>query len=224
MRKVTRTECPKSLQDNAATWTKELLDEISKQNNNYAKVDKTFINRYNKSDVKEALSKMYTNHCCYCESLLGIQTYGRIEHLKPKSNKNFYHLTFDWNNLHWCCEVCNTSYKKTNWNYKKPILDPSKDEISDYLRLNLTTGEYIAINNNPRAETTKLHTGLNREQLVKARQKLILDIVKRYKSYEDSSKAEEFLKDIISLKEDFDYPSLKDTVVAYLHTYRSRRK
>lgn len=109
MRKVTRTECPKSLQDNAATWTKELLDEISKQNN-------------------------------------------------------------------------------------------------------------------PRAETTKLHTGLNREQLVKARQKLILDIVKRYKSYEDSSKAEEFLKDIISLKEDFDYPSLKDTVVAYLHTYRSRRK
>ena len=25
---------------------------------------------------------------------------------------------------------------------------PSKDEISDYLELNLTTGEYIAINNN----------------------------------------------------------------------------
>lgn len=138
MRKVTRTECPKSLQDNAATWTKELLDEISKQEN--------------------------------------------------------------------------------------PILDPSKDEISDYLELNLTTGEYIAINNNPRAETTKLHTGLNREQLVKARQKLILDIVKRYKSYEDSSKAEEFLKDIIILKEDYNFPSLKDAVVDYILTYNNRRK
>lgn len=175
MRKVTRTECPKSLQ-------------------------------------------------CYCESLLGIQTYGRIEHLRPKSNKDFYHLTFDWNNLHWCCEVCNTSYKKNNWNYENPILDPSKDEISDYLELNLSTGEYIAINNNPRAETTKLHTGLNREQLVKARKNLILHIVNAYKKYEDSPKAEEFFKYIMSLKEGIDYPSLIDAVVDYLHTYRKKSK
>ena len=31
--------------------------------------------------------------------------------------------------MHWCCEVCNTSYKKAKWNFEHPLLDPSSDDI-----------------------------------------------------------------------------------------------
>ena len=185
MRKVTRPECPESLKAHADKWTKELLQEISKVNNDYSKVPDNFKNKYKQNDVKEALRNMYTNHCCYCESRTGISSYGHIEHLKPKGLKEFHHLSFDWHNLHWCCEICNTSYKKTNWDFENPILDPSKDEIKDYLKLNLNTGKYEAIENNPRASTTILHTGLNRDELVEARKQLIIKLCKDYNIYKN---------------------------------------
>ena len=84
MRKVTRGPQPDSLKKHAIQWTKDLLAEI-KRTGDYAKVDSSYKTKYNQEDVKDALKKMYKNRCCYCESLLGIQTYGRIEHLRPKS-------------------------------------------------------------------------------------------------------------------------------------------
>lgn len=132
MRKVKRLPEPGSLKDNAGQWTKELMDEIK---GSYAKVDDSFKNRYRQKDVKDALEKMYQRHCCYCESVIGASSYGRIEHLKPKSLPAFYQYAFQWENLHWCCEICNTSYKKTNWDFKYPILDPSKDDIAKFLTI-----------------------------------------------------------------------------------------
>lgn len=70
----------------------------------YAKVDERFKNRYRQKDVKDTLEKMYGKHCCYCESVIGTSSYGRIEHLKPKSLPQFYKDTFEWDNLHWCCK------------------------------------------------------------------------------------------------------------------------
>ena len=108
-----KTDClpqPESLKKYSAQWTKELLDEINRQGS-YDNVDKHIINKYRQNDVKETLDKMYHGHCCYCESIIGTSTYGRIEHLKPKSIPQFYQYTFEWENLHWCCEICNTSYK-----------------------------------------------------------------------------------------------------------------
>lgn len=168
MRKVKRLPQPKSLKDNAAQWTKELMDEIDKQGS-YAKVDDSFKNRFRQDDVKDTLERMYRRHCCYCESVIGTSTYGRIEHLKPKSRPQFYQYAFEWDNLHWCCEICNTSYKKMQWNFQYPILDPAKDNIDEFLELNLTTGMYEGIGDNKRAQTTIEHTGMNRERLVKAR-------------------------------------------------------
>lgn len=111
MRKVKRPEIPRSLVVNAAQWTEDLMNEIDKMGS-YSKVDSEFKEKYRQNDVKDALEKMYTCHCCYCESIIGLSTYGRIEHLKPKSLTEFHKYSFDWNNLHWCCEICNTSYKK----------------------------------------------------------------------------------------------------------------
>lgn len=215
MRFVKRTEKPLSLSLYAEQWTKELLAQIDNKGS-YSKVDAEYKERYRQEDVKKALERMYTGHCCYCESIIGISTYGRIEHLKPKSLVQFHMYSFDWDNLHWCCEVCNTSYKKQKWNFEYPILDPSSDQIKDYLRINLQTGEYEEIDDNPRARTTIEHTGLNREKLVKARRQVVVRIVKDYKAHKQCGNAQIFLAELRELMEDMNFPSLYDDLITYL--------
>lgn len=215
MRYVKRAHIPKSLAKYGEQWTKELLDEIGKKGD-YSKVDTVFKNKYQQEDVKRALETMYTSHCCYCESIIGINTYGRIEHLRPKSLPQFYKDTFQWNNLHWCCEICNTSYKRAKWDFEYPILDPSSDNIAAHLRLNLQTGEYEEIDGDLRARTTINHTGLNREPLVKARRKIILRVLKGYKVYRQCGKGKDYLSELKDLKEDISFPSIYDTLITYL--------
>lgn len=212
MRKTKRLTQPESLKNNAAQWTKELLDEINIQGS-YSKVDDEYKNKYRQNDVKTILEKMYHNHCCYCESVIGISTYGRIEHLRPKSLPQFYKNTFDWDNLHWCCEICNTSYKKNKWDFDNPILDPSKDDIEKYLKINLNTGEYEEIEGNKRAITTIQHTGLNRSALSRARRRISIRFIKDYKMYKSVGKENEFCQDWKILKEDVDFPGLYDELL-----------
>lgn len=215
MRFVKRTEKPTSLSLHADQWTQDLLTQIAEKGS-YSKVDKEYKDRYRQKDIKEALEKMYTNHCCYCESVIGISTYGRIEHLRPKSLEQFYKYTFDWNNLHWCCEICNTSYKKTKWNFEYPILDPSSDNIKAHMRMNLQTGEYEEVDGNLRAKTTIEDTGLNREKLVKVRRKIIVRIMKDFKAHKQCGHAQSFLSELKELMEDISFPSLYDELITYL--------
>lgn len=212
MRKVKRLPQPKSLKSHSAQWTKELVDEINKQGS-YAKVDDSFKNKYRQEDIKETLERMYKRHCCYCESIIGTSSYGRIEHLKPKSLPQFYQYTFEWDNLHWCCEICNTSYKKSRWDFTYPILDPSKDEIDKFLKLNFATGMYEPIGNNKRAHTTINHTGINRDTLVKARRRIIIRFLKDYKAHKSHGDEKEFCDEWALLKEDMDYPSLYEQLI-----------
>lgn len=215
MRKVKRLPKPDSLRNNSEMWTKELLAEIDRVGS-YTKVDDSFKNKYRQKDVQSALEKMYRKHCCYCESIVGTSTYGRIEHLKPKSLPDFYKYTFDWENMHWCCEICNTSYKKAKWNFQHPILDPSKEQIDIFLKLNLVTGEYEAIEGDKRAETTIKHTGMNRETLTKARRRIIIHFMKDYQVYCKCGAKKEFCEQWEMLKEDFDYPSLYDALLNFV--------
>lgn len=215
MRTVKRTDKPKSLALHGEQWTRELLNEIEEKGD-YSKVGAKFKDKYRQKDVKEALEKMYANHCCYCESIIGVSTYGRIEHLKPKSLPQFYKDTFEWDNLHWCCEICNTSYKKAKWDFEYPILDPSSDQIDGHLKLNLQTGIYEEIGEDLRAKTTIEHTGMNRETLVKARRKMIQRILKNYKVYRQCGKGADYLEGLKELKEDISFPSVCDALITYL--------
>lgn len=203
---------PESLRIHSEEWTRELLEEIKKQGS-YAKVQDRYKNKYRQDDIKESLEKMYKKHCCYCESVVGISSYGRIEHLKPKSMPQFYQYTFQWDNLHWCCEICNSSYKRARWDFAFPILDPSRDDIDKFLKLNLTTGKYEAINHSGRARTTIEHTGINRENLVIARRRIMIRFLKDYKAHQNYGDAAEFCKDLDTLKEDLDYPSLYEKLI-----------
>lgn len=215
MRFVKRTEKPLSLSTHAEQWTRELLAQIEEKGS-YSKVDAEYKDRYRQEDVKESLEKMYTCHCCYCESVIGISTYGRIEHLRPKSLVQFHKYTFDWNNLHWCCEICNTSYKKARWDFEHPILDPTADNIKAYLRMNLQTGEYEEIDGNLRAKTTIRDTGLNREKLVKARRRIVVRVTKDFKAHRQCGDAQAFLSELRELMEDMSFPSLYDELITYL--------
>lgn len=212
MRNVMRTTIPDSLAKNAAKWTNELLAEISKHGE-FAKVPEIYKNKYRQDDVKEALNKMYKNHCCYCESVVGKEyaTYGRIEHLKPKSV--FPAQCFEWNNLHWSCEVCNTTYKQDNWDPVNPILDPCVDDISAHLYLDTTTGEYVEKNASPRGITTIRDTGMNREGLVEARRSKIIELATNYRQYKMNGTEKEFIRCYQELKEMLDYPGVYEAFI-----------
>ena len=187
MKSVNRTTKPDILQQHAADWTKELLDQIA-LTGKYSKVDEKYKTRYRDKQIQAALKKMYDNRCCYCEGLLELDGYGRVEHFRPKSI--FPHLCYDWNNLHWCCEICN-NLKSDQWDDNNPVLDPTQDQIDDFLKLDLMTGMYESIDNNPRAEATIKFTALNRPQLTKARIDIIHEWIQWYKKFRNK---DEFIR------------------------------
>lgn len=211
MHSVKRGGIPNSLLLNSEEWTKELLEQV-KLYPSFSKIPDKYVNKYKQEDVKTALKDMYEGLCCYCESPIGIQTYERIEHLKPKSL--FNSECFNWENLHFACEVCNTSYKKDNWDPINPILDPTKDNISLHLAIDLNTGEIVSINNSARALTTIEHTGLNREDLVERRNSIILKMKKLLAQSVKNDGLEEFKSVVKALSEDMGYKLLLDTFVS----------
>jgi len=73
-------------------------------------------------------------------------------------------------------------------------LDPSEDDIDQFLKLNLMTGEYEAIQNNKRAQTTIDHTGINRDSLIKARRRIIIRFLKDYKVHKSCGWQENFVR------------------------------
>lgn len=134
MKKINRTNAPLSLQQNGNQWTMELLQEI-KSKGMYNAVADSYKNKYRQPDVQLALEAMYFEKCCYCEQTIGAESYEHIEHLRPKSNSNFHHLTFEWSNLHWCCQKCNMA-KGAKWDVTNPILDPTVDEPQQHVTIN----------------------------------------------------------------------------------------
>lgn len=134
MRNVLRGPKPKSLVDNSAIWTEELLSAIKDCEEKGKKVPERFYNKYDREDVRDALETMYGRRCCYCEAPVKVVTKGQIEHRKPKRGVHaFPESTFDWDNLHLVCPDCNSA-KGSKWNPTDEILDAaSKVPISDNL-------------------------------------------------------------------------------------------
>lgn len=207
MHSVVRGKKPTSLKDNAAKWKNDLLGQVS-QYSTFTDIPSKYVNKYKQEDVKQELINMYEGLCCYCESPIGVQTYEQIEHLKPKSI--FPSLCFEWNNLHLCCQVCNTSYKKDNWDYNNPILDPTVDKIDDFLEINLETGEIVLINHNARGKITIEHAGLNRLNLVQ-RRKSIIDKMK--KLLINAADITVFKDSLETMSEDMGYKLLFNTFI-----------
>lgn len=214
MLKVIRTKKPNSLEKNADQWTKELLDEINKQGGQYSKVADKYKTRYRQNDVQNNLREMYNSRCCYCESIFNASSYENIEHLKPKSNPCFYHLTYDWDNLHYCCTICNVK-KKAKWDVTNPILDPTKDDVEKLLIFNNATAEFEALGGNLRAETTINHTEMNRSALVKARKDIFVRVIKTYKMIASIDKKIEYINYLNTLKNELPYLTVYNKLIEY---------
>lgn len=109
---------PAILQIKGATETKKLIENAASGEFDF-NFDSTI---YGHLEVKDKLSHLQNNKCCFCESKIGHISYGDIEHFRPKAgwvqdnepiNKpGYYWLAYDWDNLLLCCQKCNQRFKK----------------------------------------------------------------------------------------------------------------
>ncbi len=120
MRNLTKLEEPEILKQHAENWLKEYLQDKANSTKKY---------RYRHKDIKETLKTETGSKCIYCESKIGHNTPGDIEHKIPSSVIDRLH--FDWCNLTIACTECNR--RKNNY-YKdgEEFLDPYYDDV-EYL-------------------------------------------------------------------------------------------
>ena len=87
--------------------------------------------------VKKELIRSQGGKCCFCEAHFSANSYGHIEHYRPKGSvrqdrdskalkPGYYWLAYDWKNLYWCCPICNSSYKGDFF----PLKDPNMRAFS----------------------------------------------------------------------------------------------
>ncbi len=117
MIKLTKSNKPNVLIQNAEDWTNTLLQKL----NNNLPLTSTEKTRYRHPEIKAALVSETNGKCAYCESKLQHIHHGDVEHIFPKSLAP--EKTFEWENLTFACEICNKnkSNKDPNVEY---IIDP----------------------------------------------------------------------------------------------------
>ena len=197
MIKVLRGNKPVSLENNSEQWTNDFLQQLIIKGE-YSKVERTYKEKYRQTDVQIELEKMYGEKCCFCETGIGTSDYGHIEHRCPKSLSKFHNLIFEWNNLHWGCNRCNTN-KGSKWDDDNPILDPTVDDPINHFHFDIAKCEAVAYKKNSRGQTTIDHVDLNRNSLIKARKKIrntLLVYINGFKNTTDP-KDEEIFENLI---------------------------
>lgn len=88
---------------------------------------------YGHDSVKAVLVAMQHKKCAFCEADVRHVAPGHVEHFRPKGGVNqdaaekvvkpgYWWLAYEWENLLFACEVCNSRGKKNLF----PLADPSK--------------------------------------------------------------------------------------------------
>lgn len=138
MRVVTKLPEPHVLSANAAAWLDEYLLDLGNSTKRY---------RYRHPEIKETLLTETSNKCVYCESRVGHNTPGDVEHKVPSSKDRTQH--FSWVNLTIACTECNRR-KGAYYLAHDGFLDPYLDNPDDFLEHN---GPVVTPKvGNPRAE------------------------------------------------------------------------
>jgi len=121
MRNLAKIEEPEILSTNANQWLAEYLGDRQNKTKKY---------RYRHSDIKTALKEETGYKCVYCESKIGHNTPGDIEHKIPSSKNPEKHFT--WDNLTVACTECNRR-KNDYYRTGEEFLDPYTDQVEDEL-------------------------------------------------------------------------------------------
>lgn len=123
--------------------------------------------RYERRRLRERLSQMAAGilRCMYCGDNLGTD----VDHFNPI--RHAPERTFDWLNHLLACSFCNSNQKRDLFpcdpQGRHLLIDPTKDDPGDHLRLILRTGEYRHLT--AKGEATIQVFGLNRADLVRGR-------------------------------------------------------
>lgn len=139
------------------------------------------------------LEKVFNGKCAYCESIIESKDKAICNNFRPIggarglnnefSNDHYWWLTYEWNNLYYCCSTCNnykstwfpvegkrvgaeTSYRNTIIAENNLLLDPCNDRPEQHLIFS-KNGEVDFIT--AKGETTIEILKLNRVDLVEAR-------------------------------------------------------
>jgi uncharacterized protein (TIGR02646 family) len=146
---------------------------------------------YGDVTVKDTLINLQKDKCCFCERKVSAGEPGHIEHFRPKGGykkddktrlvvPGYYRLAYDFENLFFSCNRCNTSYKKNYF----PLADETQRATDHTMNIENEDPLIISPSQNPTAhlvfnneiikpknkslkgkETIK-RTGLNRKALL----------------------------------------------------------
>jgi len=117
MRTINKKPKPQVLVDNEDSWLTAFKSDRSNSTKKY---------RYRDKAIKKALIEETGYKCVYCESKIGHNTPGDIEHKIP-SSKNI-DLHFTWGNLTIACTECNRR-KNDYYEEGSEFLDPYSDDV-----------------------------------------------------------------------------------------------
>lgn len=149
---------------------------------------------YGDTTVKETLIKVQYDKCCFCERKVSAGEPGHIEHYRPKGGykkddatklvkPGYYWLAYDFSNLYFSCNRCNSSYKKNYFpladetqratnhtaniaNEDPLIINPSIDASPHLI---FKREKVKSKNNSVKGKETIKRTGLNRKLLSQER-------------------------------------------------------
>ncbi len=121
MRHISKLAEPNVLLQNKTNWLADYKADKTNGTNKY---------RYRHSDIKGQLKTETGFKCVYCESKIGHNTPGDVEHIIPSSKNEDTH--FVWDNLTIACTECNRR-KNDYYEHGEEFLNPYSDNNLEYL-------------------------------------------------------------------------------------------
>lgn len=196
MIRIERTQPPQVLTKKAAAWQQALKKATTKAERRRCQ------NRYQHSQIKLALKKLFNGKCAYCESRITHIDYGHIEHFHPKNGPHARpDLTFEWSNLFLACAVCNGAEFKSDQfpdsSQGGPLVNPCDDQPAEHFVFEYDSAAKLAnvISKTPRGDVTIKTLGLNRVELREYRSRQVQRLVYLAVKAKDDPEAAELLNE-----------------------------
>lgn len=202
MIKIEKQKAPDFLNSSTVDLAIEKMDEFFVSKNRSQKRYDWPFNKEIDKELKEHLHKVFHGKCGYCETKIDSPELGTVDRYRPNNgvrDKNEFHqdlywwLTFEWDNLIYCCKECN-QYKGNYFpikgrralnekddyeNEHRMLLNPYLDETDKHLNyLHSNYGHIDALTDEGNQTIELLR--LNRTNLLEGRKKArkeILDVV-----------------------------------------------
>ncbi len=124
MRSLDKENIPEVLNVNHENWLATWLQDKTNRTNKY---------RYRHPDIKTTLKEETGYKCVYCESKIGHNTPGDVEHIIPSSKDETQH--FIWNNLTIACTECNrrkNAYYEEGEEFLNPYIDKPIEDLVEH--------------------------------------------------------------------------------------------